>query len=541
MPKPPLGANRTASSTSSFPRGRRQQIALLAMGVVLGGATSAFAPGLTSPPTAAVETEPRWKVSGQRPVAAKSRYADRKTMLKAVDQIRNALGDDAVSMDETDLEEHGYSEWSTSNTDGRPVAIVRPASTEQVSAVAEICTRHRVPMVPFGAGSSVEGNFSSPLSGICIDLGAMDRIVAFHPLDMDVVVQPGVNWARLNDDIKDSGLFLPLDPGPTASIGGMVGTNCSGTNATRYGTMKDYVVNLTVVLADGSVIKTRKRPRKTSAGYNLNGLFVGSEGTLGIVTEITLKLATAPAQLSVAMTSFPTIRQAADAASAIIRKGVSVTALELMDGVQMKVINRTGGAGGRTWAELPTLFIKFSGTDNGIAESVQSTRWLAESHGCTSFEAADSADQIQTLWSARKQALWASLAVRPEGTQIWSTDVAVPLSRMAELIELSQERAAKLGLFNSILGHVGDGNFHQMIMYDPRVAEQRRGVEECVAAMVDDALDMEGTVSGEHGIGMGKKHCLAKEVDASTLGVMKALKDALDPHWLLNPGKVFDE
>ncbi|KAF4512467.1 hypothetical protein G6O67_001603 [Ophiocordyceps sinensis] len=532
------GAGRPASTQSQLAGSRRQRVVHVAVGMAVGGVVTAYALGL-GPETA---EEPRWRRTGQRRVPAKSsRYADRETMLKAVDQIRGVVGNEAVSVDEADLEEHGHSDWSTSNTDVRPVAIVRPASTEQVSAIAAICTRHKVPMVPYGAGSSVEGNFSCPFSGICIDLSVMDKIVAFHPEDMDVVVQPGVNWSTLNDDIRDSGLFLPLDPSPTALIGGMVATNCSGTNATRYGTMKDYVVNLTVVLADGSVIKTRNRPRKTSAGYNLNGLFAGSEGTLGIITEITLKLVTVPTNVGVATTTFPTIRTAADAASAIIRKGVPVAALELMDDVQMGIINRNGGAGGRTWQEMPTLFIKFSGTQNAIVDHIQSTRQVAEAHGCVSFESAETAEQMDSLWSARKQALWASLAVRPEGSRIWSTDVAVPLSRMGELIERSQERAASLGLFTSILGHVGDGNFHQMIMYDPRVAEEQKHVEDCAAAMVDKALEMEGTVSGEHGIGMGKKHCLAQELDPSTLGMMKALKDALDPHWLLNPGKVFDE
>lgn len=213
-------------------------------------------------------------------------------------------------------------------------------------------------MVPYGAGSSVEGNFSSPYSGICIDLSAMNKIVAFHPQDMDVVVQAGVNWTNLNKDIEDSGLFLPLDPGPTALIGGMIATNCSGPHALKYGTMKDYVVNLTVVLADGSVIKTRNRPRKTSAGYNLNAFFTGTEGTLGIVTEATLKLATVPDCFSVATVTFSTVKEAADAASSMIRKGVPLAALELMDDVQMKVVNMNGGAGGRTWAERPTLFLK---------------------------------------------------------------------------------------------------------------------------------------------------------------------------------------
>lgn len=268
------------------------------------------------------------------------------------------LGEDAVSVDDSDIQKHSFAEWSTSNSDVKPVAVARPQSTDDVSAIAKVCTKYRVPMIPYGGGSSVEGNFSSPYSGVCLDLSEMDKIVAFHPEDMDVVVQPGVNWTNLNNDIKSSGLFLPLDPSPTALIGGMVSTNCSGTNATRYGAMKDYVVNLTVVLADGSVIKTRHRPRKTSAGYNLNGLFTGSEGTLGIITEITVKLVTVPSSYSVATATFDSIKEAASSASKMVQSGIPVAALELMDEVQMQIINNNGGAGGRMWSELPTLFIK---------------------------------------------------------------------------------------------------------------------------------------------------------------------------------------
>lgn len=265
-----------------------------------------------------------------------------------------------MSVDEDDLEEHGFSEWSTSNSTVRPKGIVRPSSTEEVSKVARICSKYKIPMVPFGAGSSVEGNFSSMYPGICIDLSQMDKIVEFHPDDLDVVVQAGVNWTSLNEQIKDSGLFLPLDPSPTAQIGGMIATNCSGTNAMRYGTMKDYVLGLTVVLADGSIVKTRHRPRKTSAGYNLTALFTGSEGTLGIITEATLKLAILPPQHSVATATFPTVKDAANAASKMIRKGVNLAAVELMDDVQMKVVNQSGGAGGKTWEESPTLFLKYA-------------------------------------------------------------------------------------------------------------------------------------------------------------------------------------
>jgi D-lactate dehydrogenase (cytochrome) len=275
-----------------------------------------------------------------------------------LEELRYMLGQDSISTDADDVEEHGFSEWSTSNTTARPVAVARPTSTEQVSIIAKICSKYKIPMVPFGAGSSVEGNFSSPHSGICIDLSMMDKITEFHPDDLDVVVQAGVNWTYLNEQIKESGLFLPVDPSPTAQIGGMIATNCSGTNAMRYGTMKDYVLNLTVVLADGSVIKTRHRPRKTSAGYNLTALFTGSEGTLGIITEATLKLAVIPAVESVAIATFETVKDAANAASRMIRKGVNVAALELMDDLQMKVVNLSSGAGGRKWEELPTLFLK---------------------------------------------------------------------------------------------------------------------------------------------------------------------------------------
>lgn len=348
----------------------------MAIGVLIGGIFTASVGTFGGSPTSVNEPMPRWKASEtHHGSSALTKYADIATtmkvgyssnkpsspctnILKAVGEIRERLGDDGVSVDKDDLEDHGFSEWSTSNTEVRPIAIVHPKTTEDVSAIAKICTHYKVPMVPYGAGSSVEGNFSSPYAGICVDVSSMDKIVAFHPEDMDVVVQPGVNWVNLNDKIKDTGLFLPLDPSPTALIGGMVATNCSGTNAMRYGTMKDYVVNLTVVLADGSVIKTRHRPRKTSAGYNLTALFTGSEGTLGIITEVTLKLAIVPESFSVATATFSTVKDAADAAFKMMRRGVPLAALELMDDVQMKVINLSGGAGGRIWDEAPTLFLK---------------------------------------------------------------------------------------------------------------------------------------------------------------------------------------
>ncbi|BAE66246.1 unnamed protein product [Aspergillus oryzae RIB40] len=454
--------------------------------------------------------------------------------------ITETLGEDSVSWDEEEIAIHGYSELSTSNCEARPIAVVRPKTTEDVAFIAKICTAFKIPMIPFAGGSSVEGNFVAPYSGLTIDFSDMKRIVSFHPDDMDVVVQPGVNWVDLNKLLKNSGLFLPLDPSPTALIGGMVATNCSGTNAVRYGTMKDWVVNVTVVLADGNVIKTRHRPRKTSAGYNLTSLFTGSEGTLGMITEITLKLATIPEKQSVAVATFPSIREAAATASKIMRTGIQIAALEMMDETQMMVINKNGGTGGRLWEEKPTLLFKFSGTQRAIEEDVERVRTISSQHSGENFEFAKSEEEMNSLWAARKESLWAMLAARPEGTQIWSTDVAVPLSRMAEIIDLSKKESGQLGLFSSVLGHVGDGNFHQAVMYNPNDPEQKQSVRDCVLAMVHRAVEMEGTVSGEHGIGLGKKECLLEELGPETVGVMRTLKRSLDPHCLLNPGKIFD-
>ncbi|ORY58844.1 uncharacterized protein BCR38DRAFT_446764 [Pseudomassariella vexata] len=469
-------------------------------------------------------------------------YASRDEMLKAAKEIADALGQDAVTTDIDVLEHHGHSDWSTANSLERAVAVVYPRSTEDVVAIAKICNKRNVPMVPFGAGSSVEGNFSQPYSGICIELSFMDKVVAFHPEDMDVVVQPGVNWMDLNKKIVDSGLFLPLDPSPTATVGGMVSTNCSGTNAMRYGTMKDWVLNLTVVLPDGSVIKTRRRPRKTSAGYNLTSLFVGAEGTLGIVTEVTLKLAPIPQDTSVAVVSFPTIKDAAAAASSLIRSGIQLAALEMMDDVQMRVLNEHGSETVRKikWDEKPTLFLKFSGTTDAIKSDIKRVSQIIQPLAEGPFQFAKTKQDELDLWTARKEALFTMVSIRAPGTQLWTTDVAVPLSRLAEIIDVSKRECSQLGIFASVIGHVGDGNFHVAMFYDPTNAEQKENVRCAVHNMMRRALEMEGTVSGEHAIGIGKKECLVDELGAEMIGLMKTLKRSVDPKWLMNPGKVFD-
>ena len=460
--------------------------------------------------------------------------------MKALGEIRKAISEDTISIDDEDLKLHGYSEWSSTNIETLPVAVAYPKSTAEVSTIAKICNKYRVPIIPYSGGSSLEGNFSAPYGGISVDFAFMDQIIKFNKDDMDVVVQPSVSWMNLNDELSSSGLFFPVDPGPSAKIGGMVGTNCSGTNAVRYGTMKDWVINLTVVLADGTIVKTKRRPRKTSAGYNLNSLFVGSEGTLGLVTEITLKLAVIPQEFSVAVVTFPTIRDAASAAAGVMRAGVPVAAMEIMDEVQMRVVNLSGTTKPRSWKELPTLFFKFSGTKAGVRENIGLVKAIAKAHKGGDFEFAATPQEQKLLWSARKESLWSMLALRKDGSEVWSTDVAVPFSRLADIIEVSKKEMDDLGLFASILGHVGDGNFHESIMYDRRVPGEREKVERCVKNMVVRALEMEGTCTGEHGVGMGKKEALLMEVGGDTLDVMKSVKLSLDPYWIMNPGKIMD-
>ncbi|KAI4844715.1 hypothetical protein E4T44_06038 [Aureobasidium sp. EXF-8845] len=472
--------------------------------------------------------------TSQKPV-----YAKKAEWEKAIEQVRAKLGEDSVTTDDDELHRHGYSEWSTINIDVLPIAVVYPKSTAEVSEIAKVCYEHKIPVVPYSGGSSLEGNFSAPYGGFCIDFAFMDKILALHDDDLDVVVQPSIGWMKLNEEIKDSGLFFPVDPGPSAMIGGMTGTNCSGTNAVRYGTMKDNVLNLTVVLADGSIIKTKRRPRKSSAGYNLTGMFIGSEGTLGIVTEITLKLQVIPQETSVAVVTFPTIRDAAAAASKVIKAGVPVGAMEIMDEVQMHVVNASKSTK-KVWREVPTLFFKFSGTKAGVRENVGLVKQLSKSCKSIDFEFTADAEEQKKLWSARKESLWSMLAMRKGDEEVWSTDVAVPISRLADIIEVSKLEMDELGLFASILGHIGDGNFHESIMYNAKDPEEKKKVEDCVNKMVDRALEMEGTCTGEHGIGLGKKKSLVKELGLDTIGVMQKVKMALDPNWLMNPGKVFD-
>lgn len=404
------------------------------------------------------------------------------------------VGQDNVSTVQDVLASHAQSDWSTHQrppSEPMPFCVVYPGSTDEVAEIMKICHRRQIPVTGYSGGTSLEGHFAPTRGGISVDFGRMDKILALHKEDLDVVVQPAVGWEHLNEVLAEDGLFFPPDPGPGAMIGGMIGTGCSGTNAYRYGTMREWVLSLTVVLADGTVIKTRQRPRKSSAGYDLTRMFIGSEGTLGLVTEATLKLTVKPATTSVAVCSFGTIRQAADCVGQVVASGVPVAAVEILDDEMMKCINKAG-ATARTWQEKPTLFFKFAGTDKGVKEQVEMVRQMAKKTGSTGFDFARSQDEQLELWSARKEALWSTLAMKRQGDRVWTGDVAVPISRLPDIIEETKRDIKESGLFATIVGHVGDGNFHSIVLYSEA---ERPIAEEVVHRMVKRAVEMEGTVT----------------------------------------------
>ncbi|KAK4204020.1 hypothetical protein QBC40DRAFT_273805 [Triangularia verruculosa] len=446
------------------------------------------------------------------------------------------VGKENVSTAEDVISQHATSEWSThrASDDQRPFCVVYPATTEEVSELMKMCHYRRIPVVGYSGGTSLEGHYTPTRPGICIDFSRMNKVLSLHKDDLDVVVQPGVGWEDLNEMLAEQNLFFPPDPGPGAQIGGMIGTGCSGTNAYRYGTMREWVLSLTVVMADGTVIKTRQRPRKSSAGYDLTRLFIGSEGTLGLVTEATLKVTVKPVSESVAVASFGSIREAANCVAKVVGEGVPVAAVEILDDDQMKFINQAG-ATSRRWKEAPTIFFKFTGTPSGVKEQVAIVQKITKGAGGKSFDfARDETEQVE-LWSARKEALWSTMAVKKPGDRVWTGDVAVPMSRLPDIIDQTKQDLGRSGLKSSIVGHVGDGNFHIILLYSDA---ERKLAEECVHRMVKRAVEMEGTVTGEHGVGLVKRDYLPHELGESTVDAMRKIKAAFDPLCLLNCDKV---
>ncbi|MGM4904110.1 FAD-linked oxidase C-terminal domain-containing protein [Tardiphaga sp. 866_E4_N2_1] len=430
------------------------------------------------------------------------------------------------------LDDHGRSE--AYHASRPPDVVVFPETTQEVAEIVKLCGELGMPVVPFGAGTSLEGNAASVAGGVCIDFARMNRVLRVHDKDLDVVVQPGITRKQLNAHLRDTGLFFPIDPGADASIGGMTSTRASGTMAVRYGTMKDNVLALEVVLPDGRVIRTSQRARKSSAGYDLTRLLVGSEGTLGVITEITLKLHPWPQAISSAVCSFGRLDQAIDAAIEVIQSGIPVARMELLDEVMMRGINGYSKLGYR---EAPTLFFEFHGTEASVAEQAELAEAIATEHDGQGFQWARAAEDRTKLWHARDNTLYAGLSLKP-GAKAMITDVCVPISRLTECLTETRRDIDANGLIAPVVGHVGDGNFHLLILIDQDNADEVARGKALHARLVARAIAMEGTCTGEHGIGTGKIGFLQDEL-GDAVDIMRGIKASIDPKGMMNPGKIF--
>jgi D-lactate dehydrogenase (cytochrome) len=415
-----------------------------------------------------------------------------------------------------------------------PDAVVFPQATGDVQDVVRICAAHRVPVIPFGTGTSLEGHVNAPYGGISIDFRDMNRVLAVNAQDLDCVIEPGITRKQLNEHLRDQGLFFPLDPGADASLGGMAATRCSGTNAVRYGTMKDNVLALKVVLANGELMTTARRAKKSSAGYDLTRLIVGSEGTLGVITELTLKLTGIPEAIAAGVCPFPSVEAACNAAIASIQSGIPVARIELLDELQVKATNLYSRL---TLPEVPMLFVEFHGSPAAVAEQSERFGEIARDLEGGPFEWATKPEDRTRLWQARHDAYWAGRGLRP-GAQAVATDVCVPISRLAECVTQTQREIAAHGLVAPILGHVGDGNFHLTLLVDMGDPAEVKAAKILCERLVERALAMDGTCTGEHGVGQGKMKYLAGELGGPALAAMAAVKRALDPNNIMNPGKI---
>lgn len=449
----------------------------------------------------------------------------------AIGILRQRLGD-RVQTGEALRRQHAHTlTWIPNQP---PDAVVWPLSTEEVRDIVQVAAAHRVPLIPFGAGTSLEGHLNAPHGGLSLDFGRMNRILAVNERDLDCVVEPGVSRKQLNDHLRDMGLFFPVDPGAEeATIGGMAATRASGTTAVRYGTMRDNVLNVTAVLADGSIVRTARRARKSSAGYDLTKLLVGSEGTLGIMTELTVRLYGIPEKTVAAVCPFPTLGGAVDAVIQAIQLNLGLARSELIDTVQVKALNKHSKLG---LTESPMLFLEFHGTEAAVKEQIERFEEIARGEGATGFEWAEREEDRRRLWKARHEAYWAMRTLYP-GRDSIATDVCVPISRLTECILETQQDIEEMGIPAGIVGHVGDGNFHTQPMIDMANPQEIAKIERFLGRLAERAVAMDGTCTGEHGVGQGKMKYLKAEHGAG-LAAMRAVKQAFDPMGILNPGKI---
>ena len=440
----------------------------------------------------------------------------------------------AVSTNETILDQHGRDESAIPPV--RPSAVVMPHSTEEVSSVLKYCNSEKIPVVAFGAGSSLEGHVLPLFGGISLDLTEMNKIIEIRPDDLLVRVEPGVHRMALNEKLASNGLFFSVDPGADATLGGMASTGAAGTTTVRYGSMRDNVLAMTAVMADGTVIKTGRETRKLSAGYDLTRLLVGSEGTLAVITELTLRVFGIPEKMAAAIVRFPTLSDGVTAATAIVRSGISIARCEFLDAKCIKNVNSHDGL---NLSEMPTLFFEFHGSPQGVAEDAQSVRDIVEEFGGSDFEWTVDEGARRKLWQARHNAYWAGIAAHP-GKRAVSTDAAVPLSKLSDAVQTAEQILSKHPYPFSILGHVADANFHCFIVTDPANPKELEDVRHITHEITMKMIEMGGTCTGEHGIGSGKIEALVEETGAPAVSIMKLIKQTLDPNNVLNPGKVFN-
>ncbi|MEM9628941.1 MAG: FAD-linked oxidase C-terminal domain-containing protein [Pseudomonadota bacterium] len=452
--------------------------------------------------------------------------------LSPVIELIRALVGDRLSTSLSIREQHGKDQ--THNAGAAPDAVVFAESTEEVQAIVQMCAERGVPIIPYGTGTSLEGHITALNGGITLDLSGMNQVLEVNPEDLDCRVQAGVTRKQINSHLRDTGLFFPVDPGADASIGGMTATRASGTNAVRYGTMRENVLGLTVVTADGKIIKTGGRARKSSAGYDLTRLFVGSEGTLGVITEIGLRLYGVPEAISSAVCAFPTVDDAVNTVIQTIQMGVPVARIELLDALQMKACIAYSKL--EDMKEAPTLFFEFHGSDVGVQEQATTVGEIAAEFGGDDFQWATRPEDRNRLWEARHNAFYAVMAAWPNTSAV-VTDVCVPISRLAECIARTQEELKVTRLISPLVGHAGDGNFHLSIMVNMDDPDELKRAKALSETMVEQALACGGTCTGEHGVGMGKMHYLEAE-HGEALHSMRAIKKALDPQNIMNPGKV---
>jgi len=456
---------------------------------------------------------------------------DPKAVAAVVGELAARFGNRLVTSQAV-REQHGNTTTWIANEP--PDAVVFPQDTADVQEIVRICAAQRVPVIPFGTGTSLEGHINAPLGGVSIDFRDMNRVLTVHAEDLDCVVEPGVTRKALNEHLRDQGLFFPIDPGADASLGGMAATRCSGTNAVRYGTMKDNVLSLKVVLANGELMTTARRAKKSSAGYDLTRLIVGSEGTLGIITELTLRLSGIPEAIAAGVCPFPSVEACCEATILTIQSGIPVARIELLDALQVRACNAYSKL---TLPETPMLFLEFHGSDAGVAEQSQRFGEIAAELGGGPFEWATRPEDRSKLWQARHDAYWSGRALRP-GAAAVATDVCVPISRLAECVVETQRDIAESRLLAPVMGHVGDGNFHLTLLVDLADNDEVARAKALNERLVARALAMDGTSTGEHGVGQGKMAYLPAEHGEAALEAMRAIKRALDPEDIMNPGKI---